>query len=464
MPAACAEHPFARNEGTVPSPTASAFPPTEPIPVHRGTPSLRDSFSSLQVINYRRFQGSQLLAHTAGWMQRIATDWLVLEITGNIAAVGLTIFLQWGPMLLLGPYGGVIADRFSKRKLLMGVYTVFGLLSALLATLALTGVVELWHVYAISVVIGCVFVVESPARVVLVSEMVEPRLLQNAISLNASVFHFGGFIGPAVAGVIIAVAGSGWAIGVNALAALVVVITLATLRSDELRIIPVQPRQSGQIRQALRYARSKPTIFWPMVMLSFVAVFGMSLPVILTGFANEVYETGSTGYGLYTSLVAIGALTGALLSTRLRTLRLRTLIAAAMIYGTLQAIAGLAPWYGMFLAVLVGIGIFRLVYAIMADSLVQLSCNPGIRGRVMSFYVIIMVGGQAIGGPLMGGLAELLGPQTALVISGAVPALAAVVIAALIARSGSLRLQVRLKRGESIVSIVARSQVKPSER
>jgi MFS family permease len=308
-----------------------------------------------------------------------------------------------------------------------------------------------------------VFVVESPARVVLVSEMVEPRLLQNAISLNASVFHFGGFIGPAVAGVIIAIAGSGWAIGVNALAALVVVITLATLRSDELRIIPVQPRQSGQIRQALRYARSKPTIFWPMVMLSFVAVFGMSLPVILTGMANEVYETGSTGYGLYTSLVAIGALTGALLSTRLRTLRLRTIILTAIVYGTLQAFAGLAPFAGMFLALLVGIGIARLVYAIMADSLVQLSCNPGIRGRVMSFYVIIMVGGQAVGGPLMGGLAELLGPQTALVISGAVPALAAVVIAGLIARSGSLRLQVRLKRGESIVSIVARSQIKPTE-
>lgn len=445
-------------------PNPTAFPPTEPIPVHRGSTSLRDSFASLQIRNYRRFQGSQLLAHTAGWMQRIATDWLVLELTGNIAAVGVTIFLQWGPMLLLGPYGGVIADRFSKRKLLIGVYTAFALLSALLATLALTGVVELWHVYAISVVIGCVFVVESPARVVLVTEMVEPRLLQNAISLNASVFHFGGFIGPAVAGVIIAVAGSGWAIAVNALAALVVVITLATLRSDELRIIPVQPRQGGQIRQALRYARSKPTIFWPMILLMFVAVFGMSLPVILTGVADQVYNSGSTGYGLYTSLVAIGALTGALLSTRMRTLRLRTIIIAALLYGVLQALAGLAPLYGLFLPLLVGIGIARLIYAIMADSLVQLSCNPGIRGRVMSFYVIIMVGGQAIGGPLMGGLAEWLGPQAALVISGAVPALAATVIAVLIARSGALRLQVRLKRGESIIAIVSRSQITPPER
>lgn len=444
--------------------TTPGFPPTEPIPVHRGTPRLRESFSSLQIRNYRRFQGSQLLAHTAGWMQRIATDWLVLEITGNIAAVGLTIFLQWAPMILVGPYGAVIADRFSKRRVLMGVYSLYGALSALLAMLALTGVVELWHVYLISVAIGCTFVIESPARVVFVTEMVEPQRLQNAISLNASVFHFGGFIGPAVAGLIIAVASSGWAIAVNAFAALVVIITIATLRTDELRIIPPHPQQRGQIRQALRYARSKPTIFWPMILLMFVAVFGMSLPVILTGFANEVYETGSTGYGLYTSLVAIGALTGALLSTRLRTLRLRTIVAAALIYGTLQALAGIAPWYGAFLALLVGVGVSRLVYAIMADSLLQLSCNSGIRGRIMSFYVIIMVGGQAIGGPLMGTLAELLSPQFALVIAGAVPALAAAAIAALIARSGSLRLQVRLKRGQSIVSIVALSPITAAER
>lgn len=432
--------------------------------MHRGSPSLRDSFSSLQVLNYRRFQSSQLIGHTAGWMQRIATDWLVLEITGNIAAVGLTVFLQWGPMLLLGAYGAVIAERFSKRKLLMAVYGLFGTLSALLATLALTGVVELWHVYVISVLIGLVFIVESPARVVLVSEMVEPRLLQNAISLNASVFHFGGFIGPAISGLVIAAAGAGWAIGVNAVAALVVVITLASLRSDELCILPVEPRQRGQIRQAVRYARSKPTIFWPMVMLMFVAVFGMSLPVVLTGVANQVYETGSTGYGLYTSLVAVGALAGALLSTRLRTLRLRTMVAAVFAYGVLQALAGLAPGYAAFLTLLVGIGVARLVYAIMADSLVQLSCNPGIRGRVMSLYVIIMVGGQAIGGPLLGGLAEVLGPQVALVISGTVPALAAIVIAMLIARSRSLRLQVRIKRGGLIVSIFASSQGKPTKR
>lgn len=445
-------------------PAAPAFPPTEPLTVHRGKPSLRDSFSSLQVRNYRRFQGSQLIAHTGGWMQRIATDWLVLELTGNIAAVGVTVFLQWGPMLLLGPYGGVIADRFSKRKLLIGVYSAVGLLSALLATLTLTGVVELWHVYGISVLLGLSLIVESPARVVLLSEMVEARLLQNAISLNASVFHFGGFIGPALSGLIIAATGSGWAIAVNAVGALVVVITLATLRSDELIILPTQPRQRGQIREALQYARSKPTILWPMTMTMFVATFGMSLPVILTGMANEVHETGSAGYGLYSSLVAVGSVIGALVSTRMRTLRLRTIIITALIYGVLQAFAGLAPLYGLFLVLLVSVGMARLIQAIMSDSLIQLSCNPGIRGRVMSFYVILLVGGQALGGPLMGLIAELLSPQTALVIAGGVPALAAFVIALILARSGALRLQVRLKRGESIIAIVNRSEITPAER
>jgi MFS family permease len=432
--------------------------------VQRGSASLRDSFSSLQVRNYRRFQAAQLLAHTAWWMQRIATDWLVLEITGNMAAVGFTVFLQWGPMLLLGSYGAVFADRFSKRALLIGVYTAIGLLSALLAGLALSGVVELWHVYVISAALGLVTVIESPARVVFVSEMIEPQYLQNAVSVNASAFHFGGFVGPAVSGVIIAVAGSGWAIGVNSIAAMVMVATLLSLRTDELRLVPVQPRRRGQIREAMRYARSKPTIFWPLVMLMFVSLFGMALPVLLTGFANEVYETGSAGYGLYSSLVSIGGLAGALASTRLRTLRLRTIVAGAFAFGALQALAGLSPWYAAFLALLVGVGVARLVYGIMSDSLVQISCNPGIRGRIMSFYAIVLVGGQALGGPLMGGLAELLGPQTALVISGTVPALAAVVIAALIARSGSLRLQVRLKRGQSIVAIVARSQIAPAER
>jgi MFS family permease len=445
-------------------PTEPTFPPTEPIAVQQGRLPLRDSFSSLAIRNYRRFQASQVIAHTSGWMQRIATDWLVFEITGSIAAVGLTVLFQWGPMILFGAWGGVLADRFPKRMLLMVIYGGFGTLSALLATLALLGLAQLWHVYLISFVLGLAFVLEAPARVVLMSEMVDPPRLRNAISLNATVFHFGGFVGPAVSGVIIAVAGSGWAIAVNAIGMLVVVVTLATLRRSELHPVPPAPRSRGQVRDALRYIRRKPTILWPMVLLMFISTFGMSLPVLLTGMADEVYGTGATGYGLYTSLVAVGALSGALLSTRVRTLRLRTIFGFAVAYGAIQALAGALPWMAAFLPLLVVIGMLRLVQAIMADSLVQLSSNRAIRGRIMGLYVLILVGGQAIGGPIMGLVAELLGPQVGMMIAGGVPALAAAVIALVIARSGGLRVQLSLRRHESIVSIVSRSTVSPPQR
>lgn len=448
----------------MPHPVEQPFPPTEPIVVRHGRIPLRDSFSALSIRNYRRFQASQVIAHTSGWMQRIATDWLVFELTGNIAAVGLTVLFQWGPMILLGAWGGVIADRFPKRPLLMTVYGLFGLLSALLAFLALTDTAELWHVYLISAVLGLAFVLEAPARVVLMSEMVDARHLRNAISLGATVFHFGGFIGPAAAGLVIALAGSGWAIAANAIGMLVVVATLATLRRDEMHPVPSASRSRGQIREAVRYIRRKPTILWPMVLLAFISTFGMSLPVLLTGMADRVFDSGATGYGLYTSLVAVGALTGALLSTRVRTLRLRTIFGVAAVYGILQAGAGLVPWVGLFLPLLVGVGMARLIQAIMADSLVQLSSNRGIRGRIMSLYVLIMVGGQAVGGPIMGAIAELIGPRLAMVVAGGMPALAALVISLVIARNGNLRLQLSLRRHESIVSIVSRSTVTPPQR
>ncbi|MER3386610.1 MAG: MFS transporter [Microcella pacifica] len=448
----------------MPASTSAGFPPTEPIVVHRGRIPLRDSFASLSIRNYRRFQASQVIAHTSGWMQRIATDWLVFELTGNIAAVGLTVLFQWGPMILFGAWGGVLADRFPKRPLLMVIYGGFGALSALLSALALLGWAELWHVYLIAFVLGLAFVLEAPARVVLVSEMVDAHRLRNAISLGATVFHFGGFVGPALAGVVIALAGSGWAIAANALGMLMVVVTLTTLRRNELSPVPRSPHARGQLRAALRYIRRKPTILWPMVLAAFISTFGMPLPVLLTGMADRVFATGATGYGLYTSVVAIGALSGALLSTRVRTLRLRTIFGAAVVFGIVQALAGLAPSTALFLPLLVGIGIARLVQAILADSLVQLSSNRSIRGRIMSLYVVVVIGGQALGGPLMGAVAELIGPRLAMVAAGGIPALAAMVIALIIARRGNLRLQLSLRRHQSIVSIVSRSTVSPPQR
>lgn len=397
-------------------------------------------------------------------MQRIATDWLVYELTGNIAAVGLTMFFQWGPMILFGAWGGVLANRFPSRISLMIIYGLFGLLSALLALLALTGTAQLWHIYLISIVLGLAFVLEAPSRVMLVSEMVEGHHLRNAISLGAMVFHLGGLVGPALAGVVIALASSGWAIAANALGMFMVVITLRTLRRDELLPIPPNRKSRGQLRLALRYIRRKPTILWPIILAVFISTFGLSLPVLLLGMADRVFDTGPEGYGLYTSVVALGALGGALLSTRVRSLRLRTIFGVAAIYGVVQALAGIVPSAALFVPLLMATGLLRIIYAILADSLLQLSSNRAIRGRIMGLYVLVLVGGQALGGPLMGAVAELFGPSVAVVISGAVPALAAIVIALVIAQRGRLRLHLSLRRDQPIVSIVSRPMVPPPRR
>ena len=437
---------------------------TAPIPVLSERLSWRDTFISLRAHNYRLYVISQAISNTAAWMQRIATDWLVLELTGNVALVGLTIAIQFAPILVFGAYGGVIADRYSKRTLLMVTQSTNALLCGLLAALALTGVVELWQIYAIVFLLGLVAVVDNPARSVFVNEMVGHHRLRNAISINASIFHLGGLIGPAISGVLIVIVGAGWSIAINAVAAGVVVLALAAMRVRELGASPKAQRLKGQIREALVYARNKPTIFWTLVTMAFVSVFGMSLPILLAAIAQDVFETGSAGYGIYNSLVAVGALTGAILSTRRRTLRLRSIVFAAVGYGVLQALAGFAPWYIAFLVLLPGIGLLRLLFGTAAESMNQLSSNTVIRGRIMSLHLIVMVGGQAIGGPLIGWLAEVLGPREAMVISGVVPAVAAIGIGLILARSGRLRFKVSLNRRESLIKIVRRRPVRSGAR
>jgi MFS family permease len=432
---------------------------TAPIPVLGERVLWRDTFIALRTHNYRLYVISQFIANTSGWMQRIATDWLVLELTGNVALVGLTVAFQFAPILILGPYGGVIADRYSKRALLIITQSINVALCALLAALALTGTVQLWQVYGVALILGLVAVVDSPARSVFVTEMVGQHRLRNAISINASIFHLGGLLGPAVSGVMIVLVGSGWSIAINAVGAAIVVLTLSLMRTKELHRSPRSTPARGQIREALRYARAKPAIFWTLITLSFVSIFGMSLPIILAGMAHTVFHAGSAGYGIYNSFVAIGAMTGAILSTRRRTMHLRNIVLGAIAYGVLQLFAGLADWYVAFLMILPCIGLARLMFATAAESMTQLSSNIAIRGRVMSLYAMVLVGGQAIGGPLMGAVAEHFGARTALITSGAIPAIAATVIAIVLARSGELQLGVRLNRPVSLVRALTRSRV-----
>lgn len=433
-----------------------------PIAIAMQRPAWRDTFGALRVYNYRLYVIAQFVSNTAGWAQRIAVDWLVLELTNSVALVGVTIALQFLPTLLLGPYGGVIADRFPKRSVLVFCQSSVGVLSLVLAILAISGHAELLLVYALVLAIGVLQVFDGPARSVFVNEMVGPHHLRNAISVNASIFHLGALLGPAISGVLIVAVGSGWAIAVNVVAAAIGLCLLLAMRTGELLVAPRRQAAKGQIREAVRYIMAKPTLFWTLVMVAFVATFGMPMPALLAGMADTVYGTGATGYGLYNSLIAVGALLGALASTRRSSLRLRTIVLGALLYGLLQLLAGFAPFYPMFLVLLPTIGLSRLLYNTAGETMMQLSSNMAIRGRVMAFWTMVIVGGQAIGGPLMGWLAEYLGARTAMMISGGVPAAAAVVIAILLSRSGRLRVKVGVRRG-SWISIVPRPRIRPVE-
>jgi len=416
---------------------------TAPIPVLLQHPRWRDTFSSLGIYNYRLYVSAQLVANTSGWAMRIAMDWLVFELTSSITLVGVIVALQFGPMLVLGPLGGVIADRFNKRRLLMTTQSLNILISATLAIVTLTGHVTVWHIYVAALCIGFTAVVDAPARSVFVNEMVGHGRLGNAISINASIFHLGGLLGPAISGVLIAWVGAGWSIAANSFAAGAVVVTLLAMRKSELLPSVVARRAKGQIREGWAYVLAKPTIFWPIVVAGFVALFGMNLPVVLVAFANHVYDSGAAGYGLYSSAAALGALTGALSSARRMTHRLRTIIIAAGLFGLAIIATGLAPVVGVFLVCVAAIGFTRLLFATAAESLVQMSSNRAIRGRVMANYAMVVLGGQAIGGPLVGALTELWGVKTIMVVCGVVITVAAIVMAILLARSGRLSVRIR---------------------
>jgi len=430
---------------------------TAPINIVAKRPPWNQTFSSLKVRNYRIFASANLIAVIAVWMQRVAQDWMVLQLSGSVTAVGITVFMQFIPSLLLMPLGGILADRCSKRLILMFSQGSAGILAAIMAVLALTGHLQVWHVYVIAFVLGLVVVADQPARQVFVNELVGPGQLRNAISLNSSIFQMGGMIGPAISGILITAVGGGWAFVANAFACTLTVISLACIRPSELVTFAPAPRSRGQFKEGVAYAMSKPTIVWPAVMAAFFAVFGLSLAVLMAAYANNVFHTGAAGYGLLNTLVTVGALAGALASTRIATLRLRTVITAAGAYGVVLALASLAPTMATLGAVMVVAGFVSLMFLTNANQLVQMSTNVSIRGRVMSLYIMVLIGGQALGGPLMGFIAEQWGVQWATVVAGGVPALAAATIAVVLAKRGQLTLKVNLRSVRRAVLIVERS-------
>ncbi|WP_326699138.1 MFS transporter [Streptomyces sp. NBC_01754] len=414
------------------------------------------TFSSLKIRNYRLFATGAVISNTGTWMSRITQDWLVLSLTGSAAAVGITTALQFLPMLLFGLYGGVIADRFPKRRLLLISQAALGLCGVALAVLTLSGVVEVWHVYLIAFLLGMVTVVDNPARQSFVSEMVGPAQLRNAVSLNSANFQSARLIGPAVAGVLITTVGSGWAFMLNGLSFAAPLVCLLMMRTSELHAPVTVKRAKGQLREGLRYVSGKPELVWPIVLVGFVGTFGFNFPIWLTAFADEVFHGGAGMYSFFNILMAAGSLAGALLAARRRSTRLRMLVLAGTVFGLLEIAASLSPSVWLFSILLVPIGMIGLTTNISANTSVQMASDPEMRGRVMSLYMMVFAGGTPVGAPIVGWISDAYGVRVGMAAGGAVSVVAAIGVGFMLTRVGNLRVKVDLRPGRPHVRIVPR--------
>ncbi|MET8503278.1 MFS transporter [Streptomyces sp. NPDC004787] len=436
----------------------STGPGADSAPVHKPTTDTtrpgKGTFSSLRIRNYRLFFTGAIVSNTGTWMARITQDWLVLSLTGSAAAVGVTTALQFLPMLLFGLYGGVIADRYPKRLLLLVSQAALGLCGLTLAVLTLSGHVQVWHVYLIAFLLGMVTVVDNPTRQSFVSELVGPAQLRNAVSLNSANFQSARLIGPAVAGVMIASIGSGWAFLLNGLSFLAPVAALLLMRTSELHKVERAPRGKGQLREGLRYVAGRPDLIWPIVLVGFIGTFGFNFPIWLTAFSEEIFHVGAGTYGFLNTLMAAGSLVGALLAARRGSTRLRMLVIAAGVFGVLEVAAALSPSFWLFAALLVPIGMIGLTVNISANSAVQMATDPVMRGRVMSLYMMVFAGGTPIGAPLLGWVTDTFGPRVGFATGGLVSLAAAAAIGLILARVGGLRLSMRWHHGHPSLRFV----------
>ena len=406
------------------------------------------TFRSLRNRNYRLFAAGQIVSQSGTWGQRVAQDWLVLELSGNSGiALGITTGLQFLPVLLLGLYGGVLADRYDKRRLLIGAQAAMGVLALVLAALDLSGAVQLWHVYALAAALGLASVVDTPVRQAFVSEMVDADDLPNAVSLNSATFNSARIVGPAAAGAAIAAVGTGWVFLVNAVSYVAVLAGLAAMRRADLHPTERVERAKGQLREGLAYVRSRPDLLVPIVLVFMVGTFGLNFQITLALVVKEVFERSAGAYGLLSAFLALGSLVGALASARRSgPPRQRTLFASVLAFGLLEMAVGFAPTYEIMALLLVPTGVAVLTFTTTANSTVQLGSAPHVRGRVMALYVLVFMGGTPIGAPLIGALAEAFGPRSSIVLGGAVVAVSGVVAAVVMTRLRGLRLEAHLVR------------------
>ncbi len=407
---------------------------------------MRSTFRALLIRNYRLFAAGSLVSNVGTWMQRVAQDWMVLQLTGSGTALGITTGLQFLPILLFSPYAGVIADRFPKRRVLAVTQSTMGLTAAVLGVLAVTGLVQTWHVYLLAFVFGLGTAFDAPARQSFVNDLVGRDHVSNAVGLNSASFNLARVIGPAVAGLLIALLGggvwaTGWVILLNALSYTAVLASLLRLRVEEMT--PSEPvvRSKGMIKDGLRYVRGRPDIMLILAIVFTTGTFGLNFQMTTALMATDVYGKGAGEYGVLGSIMAVGSLAGSLLAARRVQPRARLVVGAAVAFALVEIVAGLMPTYLTFALVLPLCGLTALTMITAANAFVQLSVAPHVRGRVMALYMTIFMGGTPLGAPLLGWVAEAYGSRWTLIGGGLMTLLGTLLATAIFTRRRGLVLR-----------------------
>ncbi len=392
--------------------------------------ALRRSFTSLAVPNYRRYFVGQLVSVSGNWTQVVAEMWLILALTGSGLAVGVTSALQFLPLLLFGAFGGVLADRLDKRRLLTVTQTLMVLPAMTLWALTASGAIQIWMVFALVFVRGTVLAFDNPARQSFVSELVGSDRVVNAVALNSLLVHSSRIAGPAVAGGLIALVGVSACFLANAMTFVVMIVALRLMDPASLVRGERAPREPGQLRAAFSYVWNDRALRVPLLMMVVIGTLSFNFTPLLPLFASQVWHGGSSTYAALTAIMGAGSVLGALAAGARGRVTPAILVGSAALFGTAELAAGLAPTLAIQLAVLVPLGAASVTFAAGVNSWLQLRAADGMRGRVMALYAVVFLGSTAIGAPFIGWLAEIAGPRSGL-FAGAAAALATAVWAAI---------------------------------
>ncbi len=399
------------------------------------TEALGRSFASLRIPNYRRYFVGQLASLSGNWMQMVAEIWVILTLTGSGVAVGATTALQFVPMLLLGALGGLIADRVPKRRLLLTTQTLHAIPPLTMLALALSVGLEAWMVYALVFARGSVNAIDYPTRQAFVMEIVGTDRLVNAVSLNSVLVHSARVVGPALAGVLIALVGPEPCFALNAASFGVMIAALASMDTDALRPAQLAEPEPGAVRAGLRYVRATPALWIPLALMAAVGTLGFNFQAVLPLLARFTFDGGPGVYAALVSAMGVGAIAGALANGARGRVSPALLAGAAIGFGALALLAAGAPTLALEVAVLAPLGAASVTLAASINSSLQLAADPVMRGRVMALYSVVFLGSTPIGAPLAGWLSEAIDPRAALVMAGV-----AGIVAGLAARAAFARM------------------------